>query len=286
MAEGGVALEGPGPSPAAPAAAGHGEEPPRPALPPHGPDHMLNGDAGPCGQPRAPLRRPFNGPTDLAVEQPPSPRKRRPYLGVDTSMDPKVPFGPVPAVAKASLATPQGKGPERLAGWRQRGIDSINVLQESSRSPASLKTGGPRFRSGDAERGGGNARFRVPLLQGQGPFPLKGPHARGPPRGPTGRWKRSEQPPENWRMARKEGRAPVSLPLAGPQRLAESWRRPVTAPPCRIPALLSAAALPSQMFRPPPSSAFPCCQLPCPRACPLLSPPKEHVKKGWGEIKS
>ncbi|XP_036126085.1 proline-rich protein 32-like [Molossus molossus] len=288
-------LKGPSPSPKAVAAENNGTPRPSPEVPVRYLKFLLKDEAEFWGQPRAPLRRPFSLRTDLdlAIEQPPSPGKRRSSAALDSSMAPKVPLEPVASVAKEILETAQANS----SGQRQMGHNALNVRQEFSGGPSSLMKGGMKFGSGDAERGDSNARFHASLLEGQGFFPLRAPQIIGSPPSSNLRWGRMmEQSSENWRMVGREGSVPVPFPSGGPGLPVEMWPRAITFPPSitgsslspsaqtlRLPGLAGFNPFPAVsippglgMFRPPPSNAFPCCQFPILRGPRLLHPQKEQ----------
>ncbi|XP_054436972.1 proline-rich protein 32 [Pteronotus mesoamericanus] len=204
------------------------------------------------GKPREPLRRPFNLRTHLATKKPEPPKKTTSDVSVDSSRAPNRSDGPVPAVVEDSRATAEVKSAEGPAGWRGMGPNPIHVSREFCGVPPSVIMGGIRLSSGDTWRGG-NTGPSVPLPQGPGFFPPRGPPVGGPLCNPTARLGiMMPPPPENWRMAYPEGGPPVRFPPGGPRFPMEGGPRPITFP-CSIAGFPPSAAIPG----PPRSSLIP-----------------------------
>nr|XP_012595906.1 proline-rich protein 32 [Microcebus murinus] len=192
------------------------------------PSSMLKDDGEPWGQPHIQLRPPINVLNNLAREQLERPSQRTgSCIPVDSSRALRHLYGPPPAVAEESLATAEVNRSEGLAGWRQKGQDSI-VSQEDSGSPPRLMVGGTRVSTGGTERGGNNARLDLTLPRGKGFFPPLGPQVRGPPHLPSLRSGiLMEVPPGNTKMYCKGRLAHVSFPLRGSWQPMNNWPKPI-----------------------------------------------------------
>lgn len=249
MADRDHVLEGFGPSPLLLTTQEIGNGQPGPEGPVWYLSSLLEDDA--WGQPRPPLRRPFTVRTDLAIDQPPStaektPRGRGPSEGAPPSQRPPSKESPAPAEARRSPGS---------AGWGQKGHSPPYAPQHLWGPPF------PTARGARASGGQSGPRFCVPFSPGPGFFAPRAPLLRGPPGAAAVRLGgRMEPPPEPWRRGGPHGKVgPYFFPSVRPERLQENWRRPVTFPP-GVPT-----AITTRRFQPPPSSPFPCCQLPFPR---------------------
>ncbi|XP_048191270.1 proline-rich protein 32 [Perognathus longimembris pacificus] len=178
--------------------------------------------------PPVPPRPPFTVLTDLPREQIQRPTERAGSCIPGGSRAPRYSYGLTAAVAEESLATAEVNSSEGLAGWRQKGHDSINKSQEVSHGPLTPMVGGTRVHNGVAEKGGNNIKSYAPLPQGKVAFPPRGPQTRNPPYLPTLRSGiMMEVPSGNTRMLSKGRLAHVSFPLHGPEHPVDNWQRPM-----------------------------------------------------------
>ncbi|XP_012520298.1 PREDICTED: proline-rich protein 32 [Propithecus coquereli] len=221
-------LGGHAPSPIVVAVDKNGNRELRHDMPLQCPNSIPKEDGEPWGHPHIQLRPPINVLTNLAREQLERPSQRTgSCIPVDSSRALRHQYGPPPAVAEESLATAEVNSSEGLAGWRQKGQDSI-VSQEVSGSPPRLLVGGTRVSTGGTERGGNNARLDLTLPRGKGFFSPRGPQVRGSPHLPSLRSGiLMEVPPGNTRMYSKGRLAHVSFPLRGPRHPVDNWPRPI-----------------------------------------------------------
>ncbi|XP_062940487.1 proline-rich protein 32 [Cynocephalus volans] len=193
------------------------------------PSSMPKDDVESWGHPHVPLSPPFSMLTDLSREQLEHPSERKEScVPVDSSRALTHPYGPPPAVVEESLATAEVNSSEGLAGWRQKGQNSINVSREVSGGPPAFMVGGTRVINGGTEIGGNNARLYVALPRSKGFFPPRGPQVRGPLHIPTLRSGiMMEVPPGNTRMVCKGRLAHVSFPLGSPRHPVDNWPTPM-----------------------------------------------------------